>query len=328
MKRFDVITIGSVTRDVFLRSRQIKVVRDGSFSTGEAECFALGSKIEVDDIVFETGGGGGNTAVGFARQGLRTAMIGKIGAHDARGQEILNILKTEGVETSGIVRDRRKMSGYSVLLLTGTGERTALVYRGASADFQLSDIRLGAWRAKWLYVSSLGGSLSVLRKIWAYAKATKTKIAWNPGRGELERGLTLLRPFLRQADFFSVNQEEAAALLQTTRHQDRSVFEQLRTYVGGITLVTQGTEGSLAGLGPDAWHSRTNNVPVVDTTGAGDAFGCGFIGTYIKTKGHIPPALQMATANSESVIQVIGAKNGLLTTAAMKRAKKPVVDRL
>ena len=52
MNNFDIVTIGAATRDVILRSRAIKIVQDDRFSTGEGECFTLGSKIEVDEISF------------------------------------------------------------------------------------------------------------------------------------------------------------------------------------------------------------------------------------------------------------------------------------
>lgn len=312
MKIFDVITIGSATRDVFLRSKSIKVVRDESFSTGEAECFALGSKIEVDDITFETGGGATNTAVGFARQKLNTAFIGKIGATDARGREILQALKNERVDTSLVVKDKKKNTGYSVILLTERGERTVLVYRGASANFHPADLPWSKIRSRWLYVSSLGGELSTLRRIWAHATRYNIKIAWNPGAGELRWGLEKLRPLLKQADIVSVNQEEATELVGLTRGQDETAWRRLRPFVGGLTVVTQGTEGSLAGNRQQAWHCGTHRIKVQSTTGAGDAFGCGFVGAYIRTKGNIPKSLQFATANSESVIQHVGAKQGLL----------------
>ena len=51
---YDVITIGTATRDVFLQSSAFKPVKDPHFTpaegfpSGEAECFALGKKIEIE----------------------------------------------------------------------------------------------------------------------------------------------------------------------------------------------------------------------------------------------------------------------------------------
>lgn len=319
MKGFDVITIGAATRDVFLKSRSIRIVRDDQFSTGEAECFALGSKLDIDDIRFETGGGATNTAVGFARQGLRAAFIGRLGAHDARGREIVAALKAEHVDTSLVVWDRRRMTAYSVILLTERGERTVLVFRGASAHVSVQDFPWRRVRAKWLYVTSLAGQLSVLRAIWKHAAAHGMQIAWNPGAGELAHGLDKLKPFIAATKILFLNQEESTALVGLNRFQEGEAFQQLRPLVGGVTVVTAGTDGSWAGDASAAWRCGTHHIKVTDTTGAGDAFGCGFTGTYIRTKGKIPLALKFATANSESVIQSIGAKSGLLGQRARVR---------
>lgn len=319
MKRFDIITIGAATRDVFLRSRAIKVVRDASFSTGQGECFALGSKIDVDEILFETGGGATNAAVAFSRQGLRTSFVGKVGATDARGREILFALRQERVDTSLVAFDRKMMTAYSVVLLTRRGERTVLVYRGASAHFRTKDFPWSRMRAGWLYVSSLGGNISVLRNIWRHAAKTEARIVWDPGVGELTLGLKSLRPLLRQTAILHVNQEEAAKLMGFGYEQDEMSFDRLRMIVGGVTIVTGGTEGSLAGTTSESWRAGTHDIQVVSTTGAGDAFTSGFAATYIRTGGNVPRSLQFATANAESVIRHIGAKTGLLRTRRIGR---------
>src|SRR3989344_4010604 len=109
---FDVITIGTVTRDVFLTSPLFKVLRDQAhlekigFKTGEAECFALGSKIEVKKPVMTIGGGAANAAVTFSRQGFRTAAVLKIG-DDESGDAIIKHLKKEKVAPLA-VRDKKE----------------------------------------------------------------------------------------------------------------------------------------------------------------------------------------------------------------------------
>ena len=62
---------------------------------------------------------------------------------------------------------------------------------------------------------------------------------------------------------------------------------------------------------------------LVDRTGAGDAFGSGFVAGLIRSgeeceKGDIDPenisyALRLATANAASVVEVIGASEGALS---------------
>ena len=80
-KMYDIITFGSAAQDIHVKSKLFKILKDEKdFVTGEGLCLALGSKIEVEDIIFSSGGGGTNTAATFAKQGFKTAYCGAIGA--------------------------------------------------------------------------------------------------------------------------------------------------------------------------------------------------------------------------------------------------------
>lgn len=309
---YDVITVGSSTRDVFMRSRQIRIMKDATFSTGEAECFALGSKIDIEEILFETGGGATNTAVGFRRQGLRISFVGRIGSNDGRGREVLRELAREGVDTSLVVRDPRHMTAYSVVLLTPRGERTVLVYRGASAKFSRTEMPWRRMAAKWLYVSAVGGNLPLLRDLFAFAGRRKISVAWNPGAAELAKGYRTLRPLMARASMVLLNKEEAAGLLSMEISRGTEAFNRLCKEMSGMLVVTEGAGGALACADGRRYRAGVHTIKVVDTTGAGDAFGCGFIGTYIRTRGNVTRSLQFATANAESVLRTVGAKAGLL----------------
>lgn len=315
---YDIITIGSATRDVFMRSKQIRIIEDTTFSTGEASCLALGSKIDIDEVVFETGGGATNTAVGFQRLGMRTAFIGRIGYDDGRGREVLRELAREGVATSLVVRDRHDMTAYSVLLLTSRGERTVLIYRGASAKFSVGELPWRSIRCKWLYVTALAGNYPLLTRLFSYARTHDIKVAWNPGAAELALGYAKLLPLLRQASMVSMNREEASRLLKIDYAHEGEAFDKLCAELSGIVVITEGTKGARACYQGVKYRSGIHRIKVVDTTGAGDAFGCGFIGTYMKTNGDIVRSLQFATANAESVLQKIGAKAGLLKSFPRK----------
>src|SRR3989338_1492569 len=118
---YDIITIGTATRDIFLSSPLFKVVRDPKhlqklgFPTGEAQCFALGSKIEVADLTIANGGGALNSAITFSRQNLKVAAVIKLG-NDQVGEEIIKELKKEKI-ASFAVKDSQKGSALSTILL-------------------------------------------------------------------------------------------------------------------------------------------------------------------------------------------------------------------
>ena len=66
---FDIVTFGSATWDVFLSTKDFKILKAKQFVSSKGICFNLGSKIKVKTIKFSFGGGGTNTAVSFANQG-------------------------------------------------------------------------------------------------------------------------------------------------------------------------------------------------------------------------------------------------------------------
>lgn len=135
---YDIITFGSATQDIHLKSKSFKILKDEKdFVTGEGICLALGSKIDVEDIIFSSGGGGTNTAATFVKQGFKTAFCGAIGI-DISGLEIVRELKQLRIDTRFLVKKKEKHTNQSIII-SNTGEdpsmgsgldRTILVYRG------------------------------------------------------------------------------------------------------------------------------------------------------------------------------------------------------
>lgn len=310
---YDVVTLGSATRDVYVRSDAFRIRRDPRSPTGKSLWLAFGTKVDLDAVFFETGGGATNTAVTFARLGLRAAFLGRVG-RDVRGRAVVEVMEQEGVATSLVTHDPKLPTAYSFILSAPSGERTVLVYRGASVS--VSSAMLFAhrrWRTRWLYATSLGGNLLILRKAFWYARGHRARIAWNPGASELARGKRTLTPLLRMADLLILNLEEARTLLQETgKRTPQNVVPRLCRMTGGIVVVTDGMRGSWASDGNVLYRSFTNRVHVADTTGAGDAFGSGFLTGLIKRRGDLAFALQLGTANAEGTIRILGAKTGLL----------------
>lgn len=308
---YDVITIGAATRDVFLRSTAWEVKEDAHSPTGLEQCLPLGSKISVDDLVVTTGGGATNVAVTFARLGkLHTACVARIGS-DADGNEILRELRTERVATAFLQRDPKRHTAYSTILLSGTGERTVLVHRGASTTIAPHAIPWTKVRSRWYYVTSLAGDLALIKKILVHAEHIGAHVAWNPGNAELGHGWNALAPLIARTMVFDVNREEATLL--TGKHPD-ALVDMLRALnaPSRITLITDGSRGAHATDGTTTWHIASRDVPATNTTGAGDAFGSGFVTGLIRGMD-IPTALRLAMANAEGVITHMGAKTGILS---------------
>lgn len=320
---YDVITIGSATRDVFVKSTALEIhAKDHSVTSLEA-CFPLGAKIEVDDLILETGGGATNAAVTFARLGHRTATVASIG-NDSIGAEIARVLGGEGVDTSLLQTHAKARTGYSIILLSGSGERTVLVFRGAAEKMDGKAIPWRSLQAKWFYVSSIGGDIRLMRKILEHAAKRRIKVAWNPGSKEIRHGLRALSPLIRMVDVFNLNKEEAAQLVSTDPQNFAHILKSLRPLPRRALVVTDGLGGSYAAEGGDTWHSSVIDVPRVNVTGAGDAFGSGLVAGLMR-KDDIRYALAVATWNATGIVQQMGAKRGIIRAYPSAAAVKKVI---
>ncbi len=314
-KTFEVITIGSATRDVFLGEFGGKKIKSSDFETGEALELGLGSKFEVKKFVSTTGGGGTNAAMTFARQGFETACIAAI-AHDINGQEIIAQLSAEKIDTSSFQIHNDDMTAYSVILVDESGERTILSYKGEGQHFNAIDLKLEGLKTNWVFVSSLGGHLDMLEKITAWAVANNVKLAINPGTKDLALGLDALLPHLKNFSIVSMNQEEAAELLGLAITDEEAIFKKMDELIGGVFVMTNGHAGVKVSDGTHVYSAGVPDSPVIERTGAGDAFAAGFTAEYIRS-GDITKAIQLGTANASSVVTQYGGKAGILKAGEM-----------
>jgi len=289
---------------------ELEYEKNQNFTTGEALCIGLGSKIAINKLVFASGGGGTNAAVTFSRQGLKTACIGVIG-DDLNGRDILEELKGEGIDVSHFQKHDDGFTAYSVILVHKSGERSILSYKGEGQFFKAGKLILDDVKSDWLFLDSLGGVYEVLEKSVRWAADNKVKIATNPGGKELAHGLEKLRPLLKHFSIFSINQEEAAQLTGIDYKNEREIFKFMDQLIDGIFLMTKGPDGVVASDGKNVYSAGIPDSPVVERTGAGDSFCSGFVVEYIRS-GDIAQAIQFATANASSVVTEYGAKAGIL----------------
>lgn len=316
---YDVITIGAGVRDVFLVSGAFIALKSDLFPTGVGECVALGSKIELDEIILTTGGGATNAAATFGSLGFKTAAMCKVG-NDSPGRDVKDDLRRFGV-SSRLVKTVKGETGYSTLLTMKDGERTVLVYRGVSAKFTPKDIDFGAFkRTKWVYLTSLGGNMTLSKRIINEAHKAGAKVMWNPGSRELKAGIKVFKPLLPKLTVLNMNREEAEIL---TGQKDLNKALELLHAPGTVRLITDGTAGSYAYR--DGWsvHASTTKAKAISRTGAGDGFGSGFLSGLMKTDD-LKEALRIGTLNAESIIQEHGAKNGILTKWPTTTKKKRI----
>lgn len=302
-----ILSVGAAVQDVFLsQSDEFKPVTDKSLHEQVLQ-LEMGAKADVNKIAFSTGGGATNASVTFSRQGLHAIFMGTIG-HDPAGQAILDDLDKEGVDSRFVSYSKTLNTGYSVLLLAPNGERSILTYRGASTHYDKRNFVLDDIEADWLYVSSMAGSMEVLSDLFHHASSKGIKVFFNPGKGELKQPAKL-KGLLQDVDVLSVNRDEAALIVEGSESEE--LARHLLNYVS-TAIVSDGPNGVVATDGKTVVTAGMyEDVKVVDRTGAGDAFGSGFLSQWASGKS-LTDSVVFASANSTSVVTQIGAKTGIL----------------
>ena len=306
----DIIAIGNATMDVFVHVHPR--VFKGAIG------FVPGSKVEVEDIDFFTGGGASNVAVGLSRLGLKTGIIAMLG-NDESASAIIDELKKEKVSTSLISFSSKNRTAYSVILTGFHRDRVVLTYSGAVKELaQGGAIKSGKLDSKWIYVSSFHSPSNVLKKIFSHAREKGIKIAYNPGIQELKEGLHKFSEIAENTDILLMNSSEALTLTGSA-----DIERNLHTLskIAAIAVITEGPHGVHATDGNYIYSKKPFDVKVLDTTGAGDAFNSGFIGAIANGKT-VEEAIDWGTANSNSVIQYLGTKNILLTKGGIAKMLK------
>ena len=310
-QNFDFIALGDIVTDAFikLKDTEAKVVCDTEGKPCQI-CMNFGDKIPYENVVVVPAvGNSPNAAVSAARLGLNSGLVTDLG-DDSYGQEALEALEKAGVKTDFITTHTDEKTNYHFVLRLGA-ERTILV-KHEEYDYRLPDIG----EPKWPYLSSLGeNSLPLERSMLTYLNHhPEIKLAFQPGTFQMKLGLDKLKFLYQRAETFFCNKEEAQKILAKTTSDIKELLQAMHEVGPKIVVITDGTKGAYVYDGADTWHIPiySDPKPPIDRTGAGDSFASTF--TACLALGlSIPEALKRAPINSMSVVQYIGAQEGLLT---------------
>lgn len=262
----------------------------------------------------------------FARLGLRTAYLGHLG-NDENGHKILHELKQENVGFIGTVG--KELTNYSFILDSVEHDRAILAYKEASDHLRWTTVNKEKFKSKWVYLSSMmDESYHTAEKLVVLAHQRGMKVAFNPSEYQAKQGVKKLWTLLSRTTILVLNREEAALLLglRPETETNKLLLGLLQTGPS-IVVVTNGKHGAHASDGAHIWFIPARNVKVIDSTGAGDSFASTFVACLF-LRDDIEFALQLALTNTESVVQVYGAKPGLLRKSRALQLLKKKVPRI
>lgn len=312
---YDFIAIGDTVTDAFIRLKEAEVHCDINKENCTI-CMRFGDKIPYEDVFVMPGvGNSANAAVSAARLGLKSALVANIG-DDYFGKECLAVFEKEHVGTKYVAAHAGYKTNYHYVLWYGS-DRTILI-KHQDYPYRLPDFPA----PRWIYLSSLGAAADQMYpEIEKYLLAHPTaKLAFQPGTYQMKLGKEKLAGIYRRAEVFFCNKEEAQRILDIGEEDIKKLMVDIAALGPKIVSITDGVNGAYAYDGKIAWQMPLypDPRPPLQRTGAGDAFSSTFTVALALGKS-VPEALAWGPINSMSVVQGIGAREGLLTRSQLEK---------
>ena len=270
----------------------------------------------IEQIRITPAGSAGGTALVLAKLGARVTSCGAIGT-DAAGDLLLDLLRRDGVDVSGLVRRGEQQTSASVLPIRPDGSRPAFHVVGANATFTPADVapeRLAG--AGFVHVGGpefLGGepAAALLRDARAAGAVTSADVLAPGDPGLLE----WIAPVLPELDYLLPNDEQVLGF--TGAGDLEAGCRALLERGVGCVVATRGGDGALVVDADGATAVPALDVDVVDTTGCGDAFSAGFLRGL--ALGHDRAgAARLGCAAAAQVAGGLGTDHGAFDLAAVE----------
>jgi sugar/nucleoside kinase (ribokinase family) len=283
---------------------------------------------DINELVFQQcpGGAPANFIVSLSRLGAKTAFIGKVG-NDLFGEFLINTLTKEGVNTDNVVKAiKGEKTTLAFVFHDENKDRDFLFYRENSADQNLFEEELNAKlfkNIKYLHFGSVSLTEEPMRstifKAIELCKENGGKISFDPNiRPDLwehsEVDTDILKIALNKADIFLPSESELIYFSDNKKLSEQELIDTLFSENNlELIVVKKGKDGCLIKQRNGLFAEIPSfEVPVIDTTGAGDGFNAGFIFGLLNNYS-IEEAGIIGNAVGAFVIQRKGAMTALPT---------------
>ena len=234
------------------------------------------------------GGKGANQALAARRLGADVSMIARTGEGPNR-DAALALLKSDGVDLSGIVSDPDEQTGVALIAVDKAGENQIVVASGANGNLSPDDVRID------------GAPDAILCQLEVPTACVLAAMRAKSGLFAVNLAPAAPVPveLLETADLLIVNEGEAA-LYGDGIHRGE-----------GMVALTLGGQGAvLYRAGKEIARTQAFTVPVIDTTGAGDTFCAALVLALAEGRGE-GEALRFASAASALAVTKPGAQPSL-----------------
>ena len=260
------------------------------------------------------GGKGSNQAIAASRAGGDVSFVTKLGK-DNYADMALKLYQEAGVNTQAVILDSNLNTGAAGILINQqTGENAINVIPGAAAtiDHKFIDDNLSIINNSRIFLTQLETSIEATMYALKMAKKNGCTTILNPAPAR-----NLPEDYFEYIDFFTPNETEAGFFI------NQSIESEKDCQFAAEVLLNKGIKNILITLGDKGCFFKNKeeefllptkklSVPVVDTTGAGDAFNGAFSVALSKNKNY-KEAIEFANLVAGISVTREGAANSMPT---------------
>lgn len=265
------------------------------------------------------GGKGANQAVAAARLGASVSFVGCLG-EDRYGDDGLEMLNREGIDTSDVRRTNHKNTGVGIILLNSKGDNCIVVDPGANSELDAKDMEsLTSVNSADVVVFQLETPLETVKRGMEIAKSLGKQVILNPAPAnrkamDLLPLATVVNP--NESELLILNGKDPGTELTDDRCEQlaQALLQRGPTAI----VVTRGENGAMIVTQDGTEVIPAVSVDAVDTTGAGDAFTGALAVALAEQKG-LKKAVQFAAIAGSYSVTKRDVIPGLATREELKR---------
>ncbi len=298
----EVVVVGSLTMDLSVNCREMPGRGETVLGTG---------------FTMVPGGKGNNQAIGSARLGVATAMVGRVG-HDEFGERVLEQLASDGVDATRVERSDALRTGIAHIRVDRSGQNSIVMVPLANSEMDEATVvrHAGAITSARVLLTQLEIPLEATRAALRLARESGVRTVLNPAPAA-----SLDASTLEMVDILVPNEVEASWLTGEPADSVEGAVRAARRLLAlgcGAVIVTLGDRGAVHVDAQGAQLVSALTVPAIDTVAAGDAFCAGLVAALAAGDPR-ELALARATAAGALATTVAGATSSLPSRASVER---------